>query len=129
MFDLSGKTALVTGASGGIGGAIARAAARPGRACGAVGHARGGAGRASPSELGERAVDRACDLADAARGGRPGRGGRGRAPATQLDILVSNAGVTRDGLLLRMKDEDWRQVMTVNLESYFRLCRAAPCAA
>ncbi|MFC3078306.1 3-oxoacyl-[acyl-carrier-protein] reductase [Phenylobacterium terrae] len=123
MFDLSGKTALVTGATGGIGGAIAAGL-----------HARGahvvlsGTREAVLAEvagkLGERvstvtanlsdaaAVDGLVDAAEAAAG-------------NPLDILVANAGITRDGLILRMKDEDWDAVIRVNLESYFRLARAA----
>jgi 3-oxoacyl-[acyl-carrier protein] reductase len=123
MFDLTGKTALVTGATGGIGAEIARAL-----------HARGAdvvlsgtreavlqdlaqqlgeRTSAVPANLSEPAsVDGLIDAAEAAAG-KP------------IDILVANAGITRDGLLLRMKDDDWEQVIKVNLESYFRLARAA----
>jgi 3-oxoacyl-[acyl-carrier protein] reductase len=122
MFDLSGRKALVTGATGGIGGAIARAL-----------HARGaivilsGTRRAALDELvrslGERvhlveanlsdkeAVEALVPTAEAAMGG--------------LDILVNNAGVTRDNLFLRMKDEEWETVLAVNLTAAFRLSRAA----
>jgi 3-oxoacyl-[acyl-carrier protein] reductase len=122
MFDLSGRKALVTGATGGIGGAIARAL-----------HARGaivilsGTRRAALDELarslGERvhlveanlsdkeAVEALVPAAEAAMGG--------------LDILVNNAGVTRDNLFLRMKDEEWETVLAVNLTAAFRLSRAA----
>ena len=123
MFDLTGQTALVTGASGGIGGAIARAL-----------HAQGArvvlSGTREPalqdlaSELGKGAVVAVCDLAD----GRAVDGLVAEAEGVAgagLDVLVANAGVTRDGLLMRMKDEDWSDVQRVNLESYFRLCRAA----
>ena len=123
MFDLSGKMALVTGASGGIGGAIARAFHAQGAHV-VLSGTRETALEALAAELGERtsavaanlaepqAVDGLVAAAEAASG-------------LELDILVSNAGVTRDGLLLRMKDEDWSEVQKINLESYFRLCRAA----
>ncbi len=123
MFDLTGKTALVTGATGGIGGEIAKAL-----------HAQGahvvlsGTREAVLQELAARldgrasvaaanlsepaAVDGLIEAAEAAAG----------AP---IDILVANAGITKDGLLMRMKDEDWETVLKVNLESYFRLSRAA----
>jgi 3-oxoacyl-[acyl-carrier protein] reductase len=122
MFDLSGRKALVTGATGGIGGAIARAL-----------HAQGatvtlsGTRRAALDELarnlGERvhvaeanvsdreSVEALVPAAEAAMGG--------------LDILVNNAGVTRDNLFLRMKDEEWDAVLAVNLTAAFRLSRAA----
>ncbi|HEY1415083.1 MAG TPA: 3-oxoacyl-[acyl-carrier-protein] reductase [Caulobacteraceae bacterium] len=123
MFDLSGRAALVTGASGGIGGAIARALHDAG------GHVvlsgtREVALAVLADELGGRASQVACDLTDAASVDSLIE--RAEAAAgSPIDILVANAGVTRDGLLLRMKDEDWQTVMTVNLESYFRLSRAA----
>ncbi len=123
MFDLSGKTALVTGATGGIGGAIARAL-----------HAQGAhvvlSGTREPvlaeiaGELGERTSTAAANLSDPAA--VDGLVAQAEAAAgAPVDILVANAGITRDGLLLRMKDEDWEQVIRVNLESYFRLSRAA----
>jgi 3-oxoacyl-[acyl-carrier protein] reductase len=123
MFDLTGKTALVTGASGGIGAEIARALHAQG-AFVVLSGTRETVLQDLASQLGERtaavaanlsepaAVDGLVDAAEAAAG-KP------------LDILVANAGVTRDGLLLRMKDEDWEQVIKVNLESYFRLARSA----
>ncbi|HZZ34591.1 MAG TPA: 3-oxoacyl-[acyl-carrier-protein] reductase [Caulobacteraceae bacterium] len=122
MFDLSGKTALVTGASGGIGGAIARALHAQGAHV-VLSGTREAALQDLALELGERtssvpanlsdpaAVDGLVSAAEAASG-------------RDLDILVSNAGVTRDGLLLRMKDDDWESVLKVNLESYFRLARS-----
>ncbi|MBC6983015.1 3-oxoacyl-[acyl-carrier-protein] reductase [Caulobacter sp. 17J80-11] len=123
MFDLTGKTALVTGATGGIGGAIARAL-----------HAQGatvvlsGTREAVLQELakgfGERVHVAVCNLSDAAAVDGLVEKAEGLAGAG-LDILVANAGITKDGLLLRMKDEDWEQVIRVNLESYFRLSRAA----
>ncbi|WP_319773621.1 3-oxoacyl-[acyl-carrier-protein] reductase [Breoghania sp.] len=122
MFDLTGKTALVTGATGGIGEAIARTL-----------HARGATVTLSgtrqekldalASDLGERvhvaaanlssreAVDGLVPAAEAAMGG--------------LDILVNNAGITRDNIFMRMKDEEWDQVLEVNLTSIFRITRAA----
>jgi 3-oxoacyl-[acyl-carrier protein] reductase len=122
MFDLSGKSALVTGASGGIGGAIARALHQQGATVGLSGT------RTEPleklkAELGERAHVLPADLgdpaaieallksADAALGG--------------IDILINNAGLTRDNLAMRMKDEDWQKVIDVNLTAGFRLARGA----
>jgi 3-oxoacyl-[acyl-carrier protein] reductase len=123
MFDLTGKTALVTGATGGIGAEIARAM-----------HAQGaqvvlsGTREAVLSDLarqlGDRAAAVAADLSDPAA--VDGLVDAAEAAAGKpIDVLVANAGITRDGLLLRMKDEDWEQVIKVNLESYFRLARAA----
>lgn len=123
MFDLTGRVALVTGASGGIGGAIARAFH------GAGGHVvlsgtRESALAALAGDLDGRTSQIACDLTDTTA--VDSLVGRAEAAAgAPIDVLVANAGVTRDGLLLRMKDEDWRTVLTVNLESYFRLSRAA----
>jgi len=122
MFDLTGKTALVTGATGGIGGAIAHAL-----------HAQGAiiaiSGRnedklnALAADLGDRvhvlpadlsSTDAAVDLAS-----------RAVDAMGQIDILVNNAGLTRDGLSMRMKDEDWSQVIDVNMTSTFKLAQAA----
>ncbi|HEY5289265.1 MAG TPA: 3-oxoacyl-[acyl-carrier-protein] reductase [Caulobacteraceae bacterium] len=123
MFDLSGKTALVTGASGGIGGAIARALHGAGAQV-VLSGTREAALTNLAAELGDRAQAVACDLSDAAA--VDGLVERAESAAgVPLDIVVANAGVTRDGLLLRMKDEDWETVLTVNLESYFRLARSA----
>jgi 3-oxoacyl-[acyl-carrier protein] reductase len=123
MFDLSGKTALVTGASGGLGGAIARALHGQGAHVVLTG-TRLAALAAAAAELGQRVSTLACDLADPAA--VDGLVAAAEASAAgPLDILVANAGITRDGLLLRMKDDDWAAVMRVNLESYFRLSRAA----
>ncbi|MDE0809572.1 MAG: 3-oxoacyl-[acyl-carrier-protein] reductase [Alphaproteobacteria bacterium] len=122
MFNLEGKSALVTGASGGIGGAIAAAL-----------HARGAevvisgtrieALEALASELGNRVYVLRADLADsesvanlASEAEKIADGG--------IDILINNAGITKDGLLIRMKDEDWEQVISVNMGSGFRLARA-----
>ncbi len=123
MFDLTGKTALVTGASGGIGGAIARALHGQGAHV-VLSGTRQAALDELAGELGDRTSCVACDLSDPAA--VDGLIGAAEAAAgAGLDILVANAGITRDGLLLRMKDEDWAAVLQVNLESYFRLSRAA----
>jgi 3-oxoacyl-[acyl-carrier protein] reductase len=122
MFDLSGKTALVTGASGGLGGAIARSLHAQGATV-VLSGTRAEALQAVAAELGERAFIAPANLADSAS--VDGLIGQAEALAGQVDILVSNAGLTRDGLLVRMKDEDWDTVIRVNLEAYFRLSRAA----
>jgi 3-oxoacyl-[acyl-carrier protein] reductase len=122
MFDLTGKTALVTGATGGIGGTVARAL----HAAGAhvvLSGTRQEALDALSSELGARTSAVAANLSDPASvDGLVARAEE--AAGNGLDILVANAGITRDGLLLRMKDEDWQSVIQINLESYFRLSRA-----
>jgi len=122
MFDLTGQSALVTGATGGIGGAIARAF-----------HARGATVTLSgtrkqtletlANELGDRAFVVPANLSDA-------ESVEALVPAAEaamggFDILVNNAGITRDNLFVRMKDEEWQDVMRVNLEATFRLSRAA----
>jgi 3-oxoacyl-[acyl-carrier protein] reductase len=123
MFDLTGKTALVTGATGGIGAEIARALHAQG-AFVVLSGTREAVLQDLAQQLGERTAAVPANLSDAAAvdglidaaetaAGRP------------IDVLVANAGVTKDGLLLRMKDEDWEQVIKVNLEGYFRLARAA----
>jgi len=122
MFDLEGKSALVTGASGGIGGAIARALHAQGARV-ALSGTREAALEALAAELGDRTHVLACDLSDlAAVDGLPARA---ETAMGQLDILVSNAGVTRDQLAMRMKDEDWDQVLTVNLTAGFHLVRGS----
>ena len=123
MFDLSGKTALVTGASGGIGGAIARQLHAQGAAV-VLSGTRADALAAVAAELGERCFTVACNLSDSAAVDGLIAAAEAAAGAP-IDILVANAGITRDGLMLRMKDEDWEAVIKVNLESYFRLSRAA----
>ncbi|MBU6371647.1 MAG: 3-oxoacyl-[acyl-carrier-protein] reductase [Alphaproteobacteria bacterium] len=122
MFDLTGKLALVTGASGGIGGAIARALAARGARV-ALSGTRADALETLRAELGGDHVVTPCNLGDAAA--VDALVGQAEAALGGLDILVANAGVTRDQLLLRMKDEDWETVQKVNLEAYFRLSRAA----
>lgn len=123
MFDLTGMTALVTGASGGIGSAIAAALAAQGARLAVSGSnadklnalrdTLGGDHVALPCDLGAAAaVDALVPSALDALGGT-------------LDILVNNAGVTRDNLILRMKDEEWSDVIRINLEANFRLARAA----
>jgi 3-oxoacyl-[acyl-carrier protein] reductase len=121
MFDLTNRVALVTGASGGLGSAIARALHGQGSKV-VLSGTRREALDALAAELGERAFVVPCDLSDkdAVEKLVP----TAEAAAGPLDILVNNAGVTRDGLFLRMKDEDWETVMTVNLVSAFRLSRA-----
>ena len=122
MFDLTGKTALVTGATGGIGGAIAKALHAQGAHV-VLSGTRQEALDALAAELGSRVSTAACNLGDAAQ--VDGLVAAAEAVAAPLDILIANAGITRDGLLLRMKDEDWETVIKVNLEAYFRLSRAA----
>lgn len=122
MFDLTGKKALVTGASGGLGGAIARALAAQGATV-ALSGTRAEALEAVRAEIGDQHPILPCNLSDEAA--VDGLVGRAEEALGGLDILVSNAGVTKDGLLLRMKDEDWTFVQKVNLEAYFRLTRSA----
>ncbi|MDP3116492.1 MAG: 3-oxoacyl-[acyl-carrier-protein] reductase [Phenylobacterium sp.] len=123
MFDLSGKTALVTGATGGIGASLARAL-----------HAQGAHVVLSGTRqavLDEMAADLKTRVSVASANLSDAESVDGLVSAAEtaagapLDILVANAGITRDGLLMRMKDEDWDAVIRVNLESYFRLSRAA----
>ena len=122
MFNLTGKTALITGASGGIGAAIAKALHAAGATI-AISGTRIEKLEELKAQIGENVHVLPCNLssaedveklipaAEAAMGG--------------LDILVNNAGITKDGLVMRMKDEDWQAVIDVNLTSNFRLCRAA----
>ena len=122
MFDLTGQAALVTGVSGGIGGAIARALYAQGAAVTLAG-TREPALAALAAELGDRAHVAAADLADPAAPDLLVQ--QAEAAMGKIDILVSNAGITRDTLALRMKDEDWQAVLEVNLTAGFRLIRAA----
>src|SRR5579863_4638266 len=122
MFDLSGQNALVTGASGGIGGAIARALHGQGAAVALAG-TREAALKSLAVELGERAHVLTADLSQPAEPERLVKDAE--AALGQIDILVNNAGITRDGLVMRMRDEDWQAVLEVNLTAGFRLIRAA----
>jgi 3-oxoacyl-[acyl-carrier protein] reductase len=122
MFDLSGKGALVTGASGGIGGAVARALHASGAAV-ALSGTRVDALDALKAELGERAAVVPCDLSQAEA--VDALFGAAEEALGQVDILVNNAGLTRDNLSMRMKDEEWQAVIEVNLTAAFRLSRAA----
>jgi 3-oxoacyl-[acyl-carrier protein] reductase len=122
MFDLSGKTALVTGASGGIGSAIAKALAAQGARV-ALSGTREEALKAVAAEIGGDPVILPCNLSDP-------DAVDALVPSAiealgQLDILVNNAGVTRDNLAMRMKDEEWNDVIRINLEAAFRLARAS----
>lgn len=122
MFDLSGKTALVTGATGGIGNAIARALHAQGATV-AISGTRREVLDTLAGELGERVHVLPCNLADAEQV-------EALVPSAekamgQLDILVANAGITRDNLFVQLRDEDWSDVINVNLTSTFRLARAA----
>jgi 3-oxoacyl-[acyl-carrier protein] reductase len=121
MFDLSGRHALVTGASGGIGGAIARALHAQGAVV-ALSGTRRDALDALAADLGERAHVTIADLADA--GAIAALPAAAEAAMGGLDILVNNAGLTRDGLMVRMSDDDWQTVIDVDLTAAFRLTRA-----
>ena len=122
MFDLTDKTALVTGATGGIGGAIARALHKQGATVAVSGRQRDKLEKLA-SELGSRVHVLPCDLADKAQVSNL----IDQAIATlgRLDILVNNAGLTKDNLFMVMKDEQWDEVIAVNLTSTFMLMRAA----
>jgi 3-oxoacyl-[acyl-carrier protein] reductase len=122
MFDLTGRTALVTGATGGIGGAIARALHRQGATV-AISGTRRDALDTLAAELADRVHVFPCDLADKDQVEKlvP----EVEQALTQLDILVNNAGITRDNIFVRLKDEDWDQVIAVDLTAGFRLARAA----
>lgn len=124
MFDLSGKTALVTGASGGIGSAIAQAFAEQGASVALSGTRAEKLEEVKATLAGDGHVVCPCNLSDsvAVDGLVPQAV---EALGGKLDVLVNNAGVTRDGLIMRMKDADWDEVIRVNLEAAFRLVRAA----
>jgi 3-oxoacyl-[acyl-carrier protein] reductase len=123
MFDLTGMTALVTGASGGIGSAIAKTLAAQGAKV-ALSGTRAEALTALAAEIGNGALPVPCNLGDTTSvealvpAALEALGGK-------IDILVNNAGITRDNLVMRMKDDEWDQVISVNLEAAFRLIRAA----
>ena len=122
MFDLTGKAALVTGASGGIGSAIARQLHAQGANI-VVSGTRTEALESLKSDLGERTNVAPCNLADSAAVEALPKAAEAAAGAP-IDILVNNAGITRDNLFMRMKDEEWEQVLAVNLGAVFRLSRA-----
>ncbi len=122
MFDLTGKTALITGASGGIGASIAQALQAAGATI-AISGTRVEKLEELKSQIGENVHILPCNLSNAEDVEK-------LIPAAEeamngLDILVNNAGITKDGLAMRMKDEDWQSVIDVNLTANFRLCRAA----
>ncbi len=122
MFNLVGKTALVTGASGGLGGAIARALHAQGAVV-ALSGTRRDALEALAAELGGRVHVAPCDLGNAAAVETLVPAAEGAMGS--LDVLVNNAGVTRDNLFMRMKEVEWVSVLAVNLTAAFRLSRAA----
>jgi 3-oxoacyl-[acyl-carrier protein] reductase len=122
MFDLAGQSALVTGASGGIGGAIARALHHQGAEVALAG-TRAAALAGMAEELGDRAYPLVADLADRESADRLVR--EADAAMGRVDILVNNAGITRDNLALRLREEDWQAVIDINLTAAFRLSRAA----
>lgn len=122
MFNLTGRYALVTGASGGIGFSIAKALTDAGAKV-ALSGTRVEALEKTAAEIGGSPVILPCNLADPVATSE--LVGKAEEALGGLDILVSNAGLTKDGLLMRMKDEDWDTVLNVNLGAYFRLSKAA----
>jgi 3-oxoacyl-[acyl-carrier protein] reductase len=122
MFDLTGKVALVTGASGGIGGAIAKALHAQGATV-VLSGTRADALEKVKAELGSRAFVAVCNLGDKASVEALPKAAEA-AVGAPIDILVNNAGITRDNLFMRMKDEEWDQVLAVDLTAAFRLSRA-----
>jgi 3-oxoacyl-[acyl-carrier protein] reductase len=122
MFELTGKTALVTGASGGIGGAIARAFHGQGATV-ALSGTRREALEQIAAELKDRTHVLPCNLADKAE--VEALIPKAEEAMGKLDILVANAGIARDNLFVQLKDEDWDEVVAVNLSATFRLARAA----
>src|SRR3954469_9646220 len=122
MFELSGKTALVTGASGGIGNAVAKALHKQGASV-VLSGTRAETLEALKSELGERAHVAVSNLADTASVEALPRAAE-TAAGSPVNILINNAGITRDNLFMRMKDEEWDQVIAVDLSAAFRLSRA-----
>ena len=122
MFDLTGKSALITGASGGIGGAIARALHAQGATV-ALSGTRAGPLQELAAELGARAHVLPCDLSDSAAVDALPKAAAEAMGA--LDILVNNAGITKDNLFMRMSDDEFQSVLDINLTATFRLCRAS----
>ena len=122
MFDLTGRTALVTGASGGIGRAIAQALSEAGAKVALSGTREAVLQEVAATLKGESAIC-PCNLSDPAA--VDALVGQAEAAIGPLDILIANAGITRDKLLIQMKDEDWSDVLNVNLGSYFRLTKSA----
>jgi 3-oxoacyl-[acyl-carrier protein] reductase len=122
MFDLTGRTALVTGASGGIGRAIAQALSDAGANVALSGTREAVLQEVAATLKGETAIV-PCNLSDPAA--VDALVGQAEAAIGPLDILIANAGITRDKLLIQMKDEDWSDVLNVNLGSYFRLTKSA----
>jgi 3-oxoacyl-[acyl-carrier protein] reductase len=121
MFDLTGKTALVTGATGGIGGAIAKALHAQGAVVALSGRNEGKL-QSLADELGERVHILPADLA--AEGAPEALAKQAEETMGHVDILINNAGLTRDNLSMRMKDEEWSEVINVNLTSTFKLAKA-----
>lgn len=121
MFDLTGKTALVTGATGGIGADIARALHRQGAILGLTGRNTDKLG-ALQKELGDRAHSFPADLSE--QGAVEALVKKAESEMGQIDILVNNAGITRDNLSMRMKDTEWQEVLDVNLTTPFKLAKA-----
>lgn len=121
MLSLDGKCALITGASGGIGGAVARVLHRQGATV-TLSDIEAGAMEELAQELRERAHVVSCDLGDPAA--LAALAGEAEATMGGVDILVNNAGLTRDNLVVRLNDEDWQTVMDINLTAAFRLARA-----
>jgi 3-oxoacyl-[acyl-carrier protein] reductase len=122
MFDLTGKTALVTGATGGLGGTIAKALHAQGATV-ALSGTRREVLDALAAEIGERTHVLPCNLAD--KNEVEALVPKAEEAMGQLDILVANAGITRDNLFVQLKDEEWDEVINVNLTATFRLARAA----
>jgi len=122
MFELTGKTALITGATGTIGGTIARIVHAQGATVAISGTRREILDKLA-AQLGERVHVLPCNLADPAE--TDALVPRAEQAMGQLDVLIANAGVTRDNLLVQLRDEDWDQVIAINLSATFRLARAA----
>lgn len=120
MFDLTGKNALVTGASGGIGAEIARALHAAGATVGLSG-TRVEPLEALAAELGDRAHVLPCNLSDADAVAELPK--QAAAAMGSVDILINNAGITRDNLFMRMSDDEWQSVLDVNLTATFKLCK------